>query len=275
MRISIVTVCFNAAATVVETLRSVEGQTHSDFEHIVIDGASTDGSVELIRQHASRRVTHFISEPDRGLYDAMNKGIALATGDVIAFLNADDVYTSEHVLARVAEVLANPRLDACYANLYYVDPTDTRRVVRVWRSRPFRPGLFARGWMPAHPTLFVRARVFRELGGFDIAFRQQSDFDLALRFFELGGIRSHFVPEFWVRMRAGGVSNRSVRGVWRGNQEAWRICRKNKLAVPPWFVLTKVGSRLQQFLPAWRARVQASLAGGSGNVDADLPLGPS
>jgi glycosyltransferase involved in cell wall biosynthesis len=275
MRISIVTVCFNAAATVVETLRSVEGQTHSDVEHIVIDGASTDGSVELIRQHASRRVTHFITEPDRGLYDAMNKGIALATGDVIAFLNADDVYTSEHVLARVAEVLANPRLDACYANLYYVDPADTRRVVRVWRSRAFRPGLFARGWMPAHPTLFVRARVFRELGGFDIAFRQQSDFDLTMRFFELGGIRSHFVPEFWVRMRAGGVSNRSVRGVWRGNQEAWRICRKNGLAVPPWFVLTKVGSRLKQFLPAWRARVQASLAGGSANVDADLPLGPS
>jgi glycosyltransferase involved in cell wall biosynthesis len=179
----------------------------------------------------------------------MNKGLALATGEVIAFLNADDVYTTPSVLTRVAATMQDETLDACYANLVYVDRTDTSRVTRVWRSRKFIPGLFRSGWMPAHPTLFVRKRVFDEQGNFDIRFRQQADFDLTMRFFEFGRIRSKFVPEFWVRMRAGGVSNRSLRGVLRGNREAWNICKKNGLRVPPWFILTKIGSRLSQFLP--------------------------
>lgn len=248
MRISVVTVSFNATATISETLQSVAEQTHDDVEHIVVDGASGDGTADLVRRTGTR-VARLVSEPDRGLYDAMNKGIALATGDVIAFLNADDVYTHPHVLSRVAEVLADPTLDACYANLVYVDRQDVSRVVRVWRSRAFRPGLFARGWMPAHPTLFVRREVFARLGSFDLTFRRQADFDLAMRFFEFGHIRSQFVPEFWVRMRAGGVSNNSLLGVLRGNLEADRICRKNGLHVPPWFMLAKVLSRLGQFMP--------------------------
>ena len=249
MRITVITVAFNAADTIVDTLESVAAQTHSEVEHVVIDGGSRDGTIELIRAHGTHVAT-LVSEPDRGLYDAMNKGLQRATGEVIAFLNADDVYAHPNVLSRVAEVMSGePELDACYANLVYVDRADTTRVVRVWRSRDYVPGLFRTGWMPAHPTLFVRRRVFDAHGTFDLQFRQQSDFDLTMRMFELGAIRSRFVPEFWVRMRAGGVSNRSLGAVLRGNYEAWRICKKNGLDVPPWFVLTKIASRFSQFLP--------------------------
>jgi glycosyltransferase involved in cell wall biosynthesis len=256
MKVSVVTVCFNAAKTIVDTLASVAAQTHPEIEHIVIDGGSTDGTPDLVREHGTR-VGRLISEPDNGLYDAMNKGIVQATGDVIAFLNADDVYAGPTVVERVVETLSDPSLDACYANLVYVAPDDSGRVVRVWRSREYSPGLFRRGWMPAHPTLFVRRRVFDLLGNFDTRFPRQADFDLTMRFFELGRIHARFVPEFWVRMRTGGVSNSSVRGVLKGNLEAWRICKKNGLDVPPWFVLAKIGSRLGQFLPHEAARYRA------------------
>jgi glycosyltransferase involved in cell wall biosynthesis len=262
MRITVITVCFNASKTIGEALDSVACQEHPDVEHIVIDGGSTDGTQEQIRLHG-RRVTLSISERDRGIYDAMNKGIARATGDVIAFLNADDEYLHPHVLSRVAEVMQQSEVDACYANLFYVDPHNTDKVVRVWRSRPYVRGLFKKGWMPAHPTLFVRKHVFDRLGNFDLSFPQQSDFDLTMRFFELGGISSQFVPEYWVRMRAGGVSNRSLKTVVRGNREAWLICKKNNLKVPPWFPLTKVASRLGQLV---HARVPPVLYGFNPNT---------
>jgi glycosyltransferase involved in cell wall biosynthesis len=255
MKVSVVTVCFNAAATIVETLESVAMQRHPDVEHIVIDGNSKDGTQDLVRTHGAH-VAKFVSEPDRGLYDAMNKGIALASGEVIAFLNSDDVYTNADVLSRVHETMSDPAVDACYANLIYVDRIQSDRVVRVWRSRDFQPGLFRRGWMPAHPTLFVRRRVFEEFGGFDLTFRRQADFDLMLRFFEIAKVRSRFVPETWVRMRAGGLSNNGLTGMVRGNLEAWQSCKKNGLDVPPWFMLQKAGSRLTQLLPGAIRRAQ-------------------
>jgi glycosyltransferase involved in cell wall biosynthesis len=249
MRISVITVSFNAASTIAETLHSVAEQSHADVEHIVVDGASTDGTPELVRREG-KRVAELISEPDRGLYDGMNKGVARATGDMIAFLNADDIYAHPHVLSRVAEIMAaTPTLDACYADLVFVARDDTSRAVRVLHSRKYQPGLFERGWMPPHPTLFVRRQVFERMGDFDIAYPRQADFDLALRFFVHGGLRARYAPEYWVRMRAGGISNGSVRGVWLGNLEAVAICKKNGLQVPPWFMLTKIGSRLVQFMP--------------------------
>ncbi|MEC5398150.1 glycosyltransferase family 2 protein [Uliginosibacterium sp. H1] len=246
MKISIITVCFNAADTIADTLRSVAEQDYPDIEHIVVDGASRDGTQSIV-QGLSQRVARFVSERDRGIYDAMNKGMALATGEVVAYLNADDVYAHAGVVRRVVEVFQDPKVDACYANLVYVDRSRAEQVVRVWRSRDFRPGLFRRGWMPAHPTLFVRREPLLATGGFDIRFRQQADFDLTLRLFELQRIRSRFIPEFWVRMREGGASNASWRHIVKGNLEAWRICWKNGFRVGPWFMLIKVASRLGQF----------------------------
>ncbi len=246
MNISIVTVCFNAAKTIGETLDSVARQSHPNVEHIIVDGASTDGTLDVIRRHRVR-VTKLLSEPDRGIYDAMNKGIAMASGEIVGTLNADDVYADDTVLSQVAAVFADSAVDACFADLVYVDQHDPGRVIRYWKSGDYREGLFERGWMPAHPTFFVRRRVYEQHGGFDLSFPRQADFDLTMRFLAVHKIKSVYVPNIWVRMRMGGVSNNSVRGVIKGNLEAYRACRKNSLKVSPLFILRKVASRIPQF----------------------------
>lgn len=246
MKISIITVCYNSAGTLGDTLDSVAIQNYLDIEHIIIDGGSTDGTRAML-ESGRGCVTHWQSEPDRGIYDAMNKGLALASGEVIGFLNADDVYTHPDVLSRIAEVMQDDTMDACYANLYYVDRWKTDNVRRVWRSRDFEAGLCKRGWMPAHPTFYVRKTVYQRLGSFNTDYRLQADFDLCMRFLEIHRINAKFIDEFWVRMRMGGASNNSVRNVIKGNWEAYAACRRSGLKVPPWFILTKVLSRLGQF----------------------------
>ena len=248
MKISIITVCFNSASTIEETILSVAAQKYADKEHLVIDGASTDGTVEILHRHSS--IAHWVSEADRGIYDAMNKGVAMASGEIVGTLNADDVYADDTVLSQVAEVFADPAVEACYADLVYVDKHHPDKVVRYWKSCPYKAGLFERGWMPAHPTFFVRRGVYEQFGTFDLNFSRQADFELTMRFLAVHGIKSVYIPRIWVKMRAGGISNNSVRGVIKGNLEAWRACRKNKLDVGPFFMLTKVMSRV----PQWFAR---------------------
>ncbi len=218
-----------------------------EVEHVIIDGASTDQTVELIRQNQGANV-RLVSEPDQGIYDAMNKGITLAIGDVVGTLNADDFYAADDVLAEVHQVMENPQIDACYADLDYVDAQNSNRIVRAWRSRSFRPGLFRAGWMPAHPTFFVRKQVYAQWGTFDPAFKLAADFELTMRFFEVGKIRARYVPHVWVKMRMGGATNRSLRNVLVGNWESYRACQKNGLRVTPFFMIRKVLSRLPQFL---------------------------
>lgn len=254
MKISIITVCYNAADTLGDTLDSVVSQSYSKIEHIIVDGGSVDGTEELVKDKG-QRVAVWRSEPDRGVYDGMNKGLSLASGEVIGFLNADDVYMHSNVLTRVADTMTDPAIDACYANLVYVDRKQTNCVVRHWTSQNYTPGLFEKGWMPAHPTFFVRKSVYEKFGGFDLRYRLQSDFDLALRFIGIHGIQSRFIPEIWVRMRMGGMSNNSIRNVIRGNIEAYSSCRANGLNVPPWFILNKVFSRLPQFINAHRVKL--------------------
>jgi glycosyltransferase involved in cell wall biosynthesis len=249
VKISVVTVVFNGASTIEDTILSVARQTHADIEHIVIDGGSTDGTLDVIARHRDR-LAIVVSEPDSGLYDAMNKGIAAAAGDVIGTLNADDVYADDSVLGQVATAMQDPSCDACYADLIYVDARDAVKVRRVWRSRVFSPGLFLSGWMPAHPTFFVRRSVYERYGLFDTAYKLQADFELTMRFMEVHGIKAAYVPRLWVRMRSGGVSNRSVLNVIRGNLEAWRACRRHGFRVGPGFILRKIASRLPQFLQA-------------------------
>jgi glycosyltransferase involved in cell wall biosynthesis len=225
----------------------VAAQQYAQREHIVVDGGSTDATREILARHR-QRLAHTLSERDGGIYDAMNKGIALATGEVVGFLNADDRYVHAGVLSRIAEQFDDPSVGACYADLVYVDKDDTSRVVRYWKSRPYKPGLFEKGWMPAHPTFYVRRSVYARLGGYNTAYRLQSDFELTMRFLAVHGVIARYVPETWVAMRSGGVSNRSVRGVIRGNLEAYRAARSNGLRVSPFFLVRKVLSRVPQFL---------------------------
>lgn len=177
----------------------------------------------------------------------MNKGIALATGEVIGFLNSDDVYADRGVLGGVAAAFVPPRVAACYGDLVYVDERDTGRVVRYWKSRPYTYGLCAKGWMPAHPTFFVRREVMARCGGFDLQYRRQADFELCLRLLEVQRIEATYLPRVMVRMRRGGMSNNSLLSVLKGNLEAYRACRNNGIAVSPVFVLRKIFSRLPQF----------------------------
>lgn len=246
-RISIITVVRNAVSTIEETLRSVAAQTYRDAEHIVVDGASTDGTLDIVERYRDS-IARLVSEPDRGVYDAMNKGLAVASGEVVGFLNADDFYEHERVLQKVASVMADPQVDTCYADLVYVDTQDTSRVVRYWKSRPYEKGLCQKGWLPAHPTFFARRRVYERFGDFDLAFQRQADFEMALRLFDIHNIKSVYVPEVWVRMRIGGLSNNSMIGVIKGNLEAYRACKKYDLPVTPFFVVRKILSRLPQFI---------------------------
>lgn len=247
MKISIITVVMNAVSTIEDTLHSVANQTHRDVEHIVIDGGSTDGTLEVIERHQDR-IALWKSEPDDGIYDAMNKGIGLATGEVVGTLNADDVYSHNNVLATVSQGFEDDQLEACYADLVYVDPRNMDQVIRYWRSCDYRPGLFERGWIPAHPTFFVRRRVYERLGGFDLQYRLHADTELTMRFLAVAGIRWRYYPEIWVRMRMGGATNRSIINIFKGNLESYRACKAHGLKVTPLYFPIKFLSRLPQFI---------------------------
>lgn len=246
MKLSIITVCRNAEKTIEDTIRSVLSQTYAKVEHIIVDGASKDATLDIVAGYGDT-IDRIISEPDQGIYDAMNKGIALASGDVVGFLNSDDFYASPTVLETVARVMADPAADCCYGDLLYVNAADTTRIVRYWRSRPYERGLCAKGWMPAHPTFFVRRRIYKTYGGFDTQFRLQADFELTTRLLQTHEIRSAYIPEVLVHMRTGGATNRSLGNILRGNIEAYRACRKNKVAVGPLFIPRKILSRLPQY----------------------------
>lgn len=250
MKISIVTVCYNAAKTLSDTIQSVASQDHPEIEHIIVDGGSTDGSLEIIS--AAKSVTQYISEPDKGIYDAMNKGISMATGEVVGMLNADDFYARTDAISLIASAFLDEKTDICYADLVYVGKDDLSRIVRYWKSKPFVPGLFKQGWMPAHPTFFIRRHYFSELGMYDLNFKLQSDFELTMRYLEVFRLYAVYLPVILIKMRVGGASNQSIQNVIKGNFEAYKSCKKNNLKISIFFNVIKVMSRLPQF---WRRPV--------------------
>lgn len=225
MKISVITICFNSAATIVDTVESVLGQTHPEVEYLLVDGASKDATLDKLAPYRER-LAGLLSEPDQGIYDAMNKGLRLATGDVVAILNSDDLYAHPEVLSKVASVFATTGADCVYGDLNYVSATDLQQVVRNWRSGAYQRGQFRQGWHPAHPSFFVRRSVYEQLGLFNLNLRIAADFELMLRVLEKHGCPAAYLPEVLVKMRTGGASNRSWRNIWKANREcyqAWRI----------------------------------------------------
>lgn len=247
MKISIITVCYNSAETIAATLRSVREQTYPDIEHIVIDGGSGDATLKVLASEG-KHVTKVISEPDHGIYDAMNKGLAVITGEVVGFLNSDDVLSHPAVIAKIMSVMFDPTVDACHGDLVYVAQHDTDKLVRYWRSCPYRPGLFERGWVPAHPSFYARAALYQKHGGFDLTFQLAADFDMLLRLLEIYKISSVYVPEVLVKMRLGGVTNGTLRNVIKQNVEIWRAFRKYGLRVGLKPFVFKLMLRLSQFV---------------------------
>lgn len=232
MRVSIITVCFNSERTIRDTLESVACQTYSDIEHIIVDGASSDRTVEIVQNHLTHG-TKLVSEPDRGIYDAMNKGIDMATGDVVGMINSDDFYASNRVVEMVADVMRDVRFDACFGDLCYVKKNDPGRIVRYWKANVFEAGAFARGWAPPHPTFFVRRSVYERFGVFDLEFSIAADFELMMRFLEKHRISAQYVPDVLVKMRMGGTTNRSLSNIWRQNREILRALSQHGCPANP------------------------------------------
>jgi glycosyltransferase len=231
-RLSLVTACFNSVQTLPDTLDSVRVQGGADFEHILVDGGSQDGTRALIEAECARpgsRITRWRSERDGGIFDALNKGIGLAAGDVLGFLHADDVLADPYILQKVVKCFSDASVAAVYGDLLYVRREDTNRVVRYWKAGEFSFRELARGWMPPHPTLYVRRSWYAANGGFDTSYRIASDYDLMLRLLAAPGGRVVYLPEVIVRMRLGGNSNRSLGNIIRKSAEDYRALKANKV----------------------------------------------
>jgi glycosyltransferase involved in cell wall biosynthesis len=248
MKISIITVCYNSAQTIGDTLKSVHGQTYGNIEHIIVDGQSIDATLSVIAIEGAH-VAKLVSEADKGIYDAMNKGIALATGEIIGFINADDFYASSDALAKVAAVFSDPNVEACYGDLCYVKQENTSALVRYWKSSEFHPGAFASGWCPPHPTFFVRREVYQRFGGFDLSYKIAADVELMMRFMEARKIRTRYIPTVLVKMRMGGTTNRNLGNILIQNREILRALQSHGLKSSVWRLIgSKLFSRGLQFL---------------------------
>lgn len=246
-RISLITVCHNAAATIVDTLRSVSDQTVLPFEHIVVDGGSVDGTRDILA-HWGGHPLKWSSAPDRGIYDAMNRGLARATGDVIGFINADDVYAESCVLATITDAVCRNRLDAVFGDLVYVARNDPSHVVRYWDASGFVPAAFRHGVMPPHPTLYMRRDRIVSHGGFRLDLRMANDFEFCVRHFARHRLRYRHIPKVLIKMRLGGESNKSWRNILHQNLCIQRALQLNGLSPHPLYPLLKILDKGRQFI---------------------------
>ncbi len=243
MKVSIITVTYNSADTLQDCIDSVANQSYKNIEHIVIDGNSKDNTLEIIQKNTS--VSRYISEPDNGIYDAMNKGLKLASGDVISILNSDDIYDNKDVISDVVNTLG--RHEALYADLCYVDPHDTNQVRRYWKSGAYNRNSFKYGWMPPHPTLFLKREVYEKYGDFNLELKSAADYELILRFLYKEGVEAVYLQKIIIKMREGGVSNQSLKHRIKANKEdrkAWKI---NALKMPFFLPILKPLRKIPQY----------------------------
>lgn len=248
MRISVITVSYNSARTIAQTMDSVAKQTYPYLEHLVIDGNSSDDTVKIARSHSTPR-TRITSEPDKGIYDAMNKGIQRATGDLICFLNSDDQYADDGVIARVAKHIENNRLDALFGDVCFFNEGDPARTIRHYSSAAFHPGRLSWGWMPAHPSMFMKREIYEGLGGFKADYRIAGDFEFIARVFANFEIHYECVPEVFVKMQTGGVSTASsIWGRISHNKELLRACRENGISTNIFKILLRYPLKLREWL---------------------------
>lgn len=247
MKISIVTAVFNRVDTIGDALRSVKTQSYQRREHIIQDGGSNDGTLDIIQQYEGSSV-HLISEPDNGIYDAINKGILRASGDIIGLMHSDDFFADDLVLGRVSDAFRDRAVDGVYGDLDYVSASNSSKVVRRWRSGPYHPSLLKRGWMPPHPTLYLRREVFDRWGLYDTSMSISADYEAMLRYLVKGDIRFAYIPEVLVKMRVGGESNRSLSRVLQKSREDYTALRRYHVGGIS-TLLAKNFSKLEQFLP--------------------------
>lgn len=245
-KLTLLTACYNSAATVGDTLRSVNAQHYDDIEHIIIDGASKDKTVELCEQIGTR-ITKIVSEPDKGIYDAYNKGLTHATGEIIGFINSDDYYAAGDVCTHAMKALEDQSIDAVHADLVYVNPEQTDIVERHWHSKPITRSALSQGFIPAHPTVFLRREVYDRVGNFDLTYKLAADYEFLLRTFYTHQVASAYIPEIWVRMRSGGATGGNFKSILHQNNEIRAAQDKHGVRCSTsQFYAVKIADRLMQ-----------------------------
>jgi len=246
VKVSIITATYNSAATIIDTLKSLEAQTYKDIEYIIVDGASKDDTLDIIQANSSH-VSKVISEPDKGIYDALNKGIKAATGDVVGFLHSDDLFASNRAIEDIVKQFHISNSDAVYADLEYVSKDDISKVVRLWKSGEYSKKQLKKGWMPPHPTFYMKRDLYVKYGTFDLTFKIAGDYDSLLRYLWVNNISMSYIPKVLLKMRVGGASNRSLKNIIQKTKEDIRALKSNN--VPSLrAILWKNLSKIPQFI---------------------------
>jgi glycosyltransferase involved in cell wall biosynthesis len=245
IKISLITVTFNAESTIERCIRSVINQTYKNIEYIIIDGVSTDKTVEVINKYKNY-IHYFLSEPDKGMYDAMNKGIGAATGNVIGMINADDYFADERVLQDIAEAFMTQEAPVVYGDIDYVDASD--KIIRKWRSGSYTHGMFNRGWMPPHPTFYCKRELFDNLGLYSLDYGTAADYELMLRFMHQNRIPAYYLKKVMVKMKIGGASNKNINNRVKGIVNDFGAMKKNGISTPLFTILLKPVRKIWQFL---------------------------
>ena len=246
LKVSIITVCYNSAETIENTIQSVLSQDYSTIEYIIVDGKSTDATLQIIEKYKTQ-ISKIISEKDEGIYFAINKGIAMATGDIIAILHADDLYSNLQIISKVVRIFLEQQVDTVYGDLQYVERNDISKVRRNWRSGEYTEGLFLKGWMPPHPTFFVRKKCYEKYGVFNTLLKSSADYELMLRFLYKYKCSTAYIPEVLVKMRVGGKSNASLINRIKANREDKKAWLMNDLKPGIFTLIRKPFSKFGQF----------------------------
>ena len=249
IKVSIVTVAYNSVKTLTDTIKSVLGQTYDNIEYIIIDGASNDGTLDIIKEYEQMFGGRFrwISEKDNGIYDAMNKGIQMATGDVIGILNSDDFFTSDDVIQRMVSSFEDPQLDAIYGDIHFIRDVQPDKCVRYYSSKPFRPLWLRFGYMPAHPSFYCRKEVFRKAGLYKTDYKIGADYEMMVRLFMVYHIRAKYLPIDFVTMRTGGISTRDLNSRLQLIKDDVRGCRENGIYTNALMISLKYFYKLFEF----------------------------
>jgi len=246
IKVSIITVSFNSVATIPDTINSVVNQSYPNIEYIIIDGASSDGTRDVINSYG-QKITKFTSESDNGIYDALNKGIKLASGDIVGILNSDDFFYNSMVIEKIVKAFIDNRIDAVIGDVQFVDPVQTSKVVRYYSSKKFNLSKFRFGFMPPHPSFYVKRELFEKLGYYKTDYKIAADYELLLRFLSIHGIKCKYLGMPFVSMRTGGVSNKSISSNITLNKEIARACRENGLRTNYLFIYSKYITKVFEF----------------------------
>ena len=246
VKVSIITVVYNNKDTIKDAIESVLSQTYTNMEYIIVDGASTDGTVEIVKSYGDK-ISKFVSEKDKGIYDGLNKGVGLATGDIVCFLHSDDLYNNKDTIEKIMKLFdADNSLDGIYGDLVYTPKEDTSKVFRYWKSKDFDISLLKKGWMPAHPTLFLKREVYEKYGKFDLSFKIAADYDFMLRVLS-SGTKVKYLPEVLYKMRVGGESNKSIKNIMLKSKEDLKALKKNNIG-GVYALIVKNLSKIIQFI---------------------------